>query len=203
VSRAAGRPRVFRRRSRKELQAFTGSDPAAPHYGFARRAGKWSSAGLDIRPLPHPPGARRRTRCGRTRVQPRPAARTVALGARDRIGREPRSNSATGLQDVMPPDPTTRGKASSGCCAPAGGRGRSRRNAYRRRKRDADWFWSRPQRLFWCCAHAVMKPQVTAAPMSPISSRSRSARVSILTSSSVATPSFVIRGRIVRISRAT
>ena len=54
-----------------------------------------------------------------------------------------------------------------------------------------------------CCAQAVMKPQVTAASSSPTSACSRSASVSISTSSSVATPSFVIRGKIVRTRRAT
>jgi hypothetical protein len=42
-------------------EALTGSDLAVPHLRFARRVSKCSSAGLDIGPLPGPPGA-----CGRT-----------------------------------------------------------------------------------------------------------------------------------------
>ena len=59
----------------------------------------------------------------------------------------------------------------------------------------------------WSGTGLVLSPggdeaQVTTAPSAPISAHSRSASVSILTSSSVATPSLVIWGRIVRISRA-
>jgi arylsulfatase A-like enzyme len=61
---------------------------------------------------------------------------------------------------------------------------------------------SQSSRRTSCRAQAVMKPQVTAAPSSPTSACSRSASVSISTSFSVATPSFVIRGKIVRMRRA-
>jgi hypothetical protein len=69
------------------VEALTGSDPAAPHLRFARRASKCSSAGLDIGRLPRPPGACRRTRCGRTRPV-HAGARHAMLGTGYRSSRD-------------------------------------------------------------------------------------------------------------------
>jgi hypothetical protein len=57
------------------------------------------------------------------------------------------------------------------------------------RQPETGWtLFEPPQERIRCRARAVMNPQVTAAPPSPISACRRSARVSISTSSSVATP---------------
>ena len=69
-------------------EALTGSDPAAPHFRFVRRASKCSSAGLDIGPLPRPPGACPPDSMRRTRPVHAPARAT--RDARDWVPIVPR-----------------------------------------------------------------------------------------------------------------